>query len=151
MEPILMGERQIAVFFPYRKRKDGAHEFFLQRRDAVAPVHANMYSLFGGGIEGIETPVEALKREVWEELRYVPNNAHYLALCGTGYGAFFVFIEEVASDFELHIDIREGVGGRFFTYDEMCDVRDISPIARVVTESTYWYLSSLKDSRIVSK
>jgi putative hydrolase of the HAD superfamily len=151
MDPILKKKRQIVVFLPYRKKEGGLHEFFLQKRDRAAPVHAEMYSLFGGGIDNDEAPPETLRREMWEELRYEPRNARYLAHCSSGYGDFFVFVEEVAPNFESRIEIREGVNGTFFTYNAVYIARDVSPIARVATEAAHWYLDRQKDTHISLK
>ena len=144
MNPILHQKRQVVAYVPYRIMQGGMLEYFLQRRDEKAQYHSGIYSLFGGGIESNETLTEALMREVHEELRYVPSNAHYLALCSSGYGDFFTFIEEVDLEFERNIDIHEGVGGVFLTYQAICEANDISPIARVATETAHWYLNKLQ-------
>ncbi len=139
MEPILNNKRQIAVYLPYRK-SDDTLEFFIQKRDEKAPVHANMYSLFGGGIEQNESLEEGLLREVMEELGLRPLAPVYLMHCSTGYGDFYVFIEKVAYDFESKVTIGEGVGGDFMDTNEVLTRADVSPIARVAVEGATWYL-----------
>lgn len=50
----------------YRKR-DGKLEIFLQRRSKDAERDPDRFGLWGGGIEGEETPEEALLREIEEK------------------------------------------------------------------------------------
>lgn len=124
---------------------DQGFEFFLQERDGNAPVHANLYSLFGGGIEEAETPTEALAREVSEELTIHPSAPIYLMHCSTGYADFFIFTELVGEDFESRIEIHEGAGGRFIEGQDALTRWDVSPIARVAIEGAVWFLSSKKE------
>ena len=51
---------------------DSEGRFLLQHRDDTAPTYPGYWGFFGGGIEGTETPLEAIRREAWEELRYKP-------------------------------------------------------------------------------
>jgi len=58
--------RHVAVLVLYNERK----EMLLQYRSADAARLPNYWAFFGGGIEGRETPEEALAREILEELEY---------------------------------------------------------------------------------
>lgn len=119
MTPLMSDKRAAVTFVPYRTRTDGAREFFLQKRDSHAPVHANIFSLFGGGIESDESLKDALIREIQEELVYRPNDAQYFCVFETDRGIFHTFIESVESDFETIIDVQEGEYGKFLSLMEL--------------------------------
>lgn len=143
MEALLKAKRQVVCFVPYRKNSSGKLEVFLQMRDANAPVYAKMFSLFGGGIEVAEDTEEALRREVMEELQYSAAKSQYFGHFSNGYSDFYVFIEEVDSDFEARITVLEGEYGSFLTFDDIACSKLVSPIACLVAEAMQRYF---KDS-----
>ena len=54
-------------------------EYLMQLRDNDPLIpYSNHWSFFGGGINNEETPWEALKRELKEELNWQPNNGQFL-------------------------------------------------------------------------
>ena len=139
MRPLLKEKRKVAGFVPFRKKESGEFEFFMQMRDENAPVHSNMFSLFGGGVEPGEDLLTAVIRETKEELEYSPQKLVYLSDFVTLNATFSIFIEEVGADFESSIEVREGRYGSFLTFPEMRDVL-ISPIALLVAEGMSSYL-----------
>lgn len=132
-------KRQVAGFVPYRKNKSDRYEFYLQMRDEHAPVHQNMFSVFGGGIEKGEDLLNALHREIKEELDYSPEQVEYLSDFETGYANFLVFIERVGADFESKVTVHEGKFGAFLTFDDIVKSQIVSPIAFLITEAMHWY------------
>ena len=53
---------------------DGQGRYLLQLRDNVPTITFPAYwSLFGGALEGLETPINGIKRELYEELGYRPS------------------------------------------------------------------------------
>jgi 8-oxo-dGTP pyrophosphatase MutT (NUDIX family) len=138
MEPLMREEnkRLVAAFVPYRKIND-AYEFYLQKRDAGATTHPGMLSLFGGGIEADESPLEGLFREIKEELDYVPSNLSLFSRYETMDRIFYVFIEEVKVDFESVVHVNEGEYGVFLKLADIELSSDVTLGAQVIiTELT---------------
>lgn len=142
MEPLLVtdNKKQNAVFVPYRISASGIPEFFLQLRDGNARVHANMYSLFGGGIDAGENAHDAVLRETFEELEYRPVHLEFFSHFETASTRFYVFIEKVETDFESHVVVHEGLGGAFFSFEEL-KKQVCSPISLDVAEGLTEYLT----------
>ncbi len=59
--------RQVSSFIPFKKEGDRL-KVYLQKRSPNAERIPNYYGFWGGGLEGSETPEEALIREVREEI-----------------------------------------------------------------------------------
>ncbi len=140
MEPLIKEKRTCALFIPYRY-VNGHVEFYLQKRDANAPVHANIFSTFGGGIEADEDISAALKREVLEELSYEPRNPVYFSKFETSRGIFHVFVEEVDSTFESLVKVSEGEYGAFLPFERIDHAKDVSDIAEMITRAMCTYFS----------
>src|ERR1700729_3957987 len=68
-----MEKRKVSSLTPYYK-KDDTYYFFLQMRDSTATNNPNRLGLFGGGLEGEESPEEAIIREIKEELNFDLKN-----------------------------------------------------------------------------
>ena len=75
--------------------------FFLQRRSLDAEVLPGLWEFPGGKLEGAETPLEALRRELWEELRYRPEQVAPLA-------EFVHLYRELGLAIELHPFLCQG-------------------------------------------
>lgn len=100
-------EREIACVI----LRNGVGKICLQLRDDLAHIVApNQWCLFGGGLEGNESPKEAAQREIYEELnlRLDPN---LLAPVGAFYHKptriFHIFVYESVPPFE-EIVLGEG-------------------------------------------
>lgn len=65
-----MAMRNVSVLALYNDRK----EILLQHRSKDALRLPNYWGFFGGGIEGGETPEDALAREIREELEYTVSS-----------------------------------------------------------------------------
>ncbi|MCW8966726.1 MAG: NUDIX domain-containing protein [Candidatus Pacearchaeota archaeon] len=94
----------------------------LQLRDKKHS-HSGCWSLFGGHIDGSETPVEALIREIKEEINYTLKN--YKLIKET-------FVEDFGKVYWFHglIDVElseltliEGDDFNFFTYEEILKLK----------------------------
>lgn len=62
--------KHVASIILYNDEK----QVLIQHRTADAPTYPNKYGLFGGRVEKDETPIEAVKRECYEELEYNLEN-----------------------------------------------------------------------------
>lgn len=69
-----MAVRHVSLFILYTS----AGQLLLQHRTHDAPRLPAHWAFFGGGIEPGESPVEALQREVIEELSYRVQRPHFL-------------------------------------------------------------------------
>ncbi len=68
------------------------NSILVQERDGNALKNPNMYSFFGGAVKTGESLLEALKREIYEELAYVihgPIFIYKISLAGDGEKYFY--------------------------------------------------------------
>lgn len=119
--------REYAVLVPYRWKPSGEREFFLQKRDAHAPTHANKFAFWGGGIEAGEAPREAVDREELEELRVHTSGKVYVACLHTYGKVIHLFMVAVPLDYEKTVTVCEGEYGTFMTLCEALTNVDMVP------------------------
>ena len=108
--------RRTSCFIPYRKNSEGRIVVFLQKRSKDAARLPGHFGFFGGGIDGNETPEEALIREIREELAYNADGSEYLGVFREN--SLHVYYDTAPSDFEEQITVQEGEYGKWFTRDE---------------------------------
>ena len=108
----MMPERKGAALIPYQIRESDIF-VFLQKRDRFAPTNPDAFGIFGGSLEGTETPEVGMLREVKEELDWQPDEYTYFADCVEPHIVASVFYTKVSDDFENHIRILEGEYGEF--------------------------------------
>lgn len=111
---------------------DNDNRVFLQHRDGNAPTNPNKWGLWGGRIEGNETPEEALVRELKEEITIDIKSSQLIP--------FKVFtMQNFGDDWEGHVfnlcdvgifdyRLQEGDDMRYFSLEELKNL-DTDPIA----------------------
>ncbi|MEK6963903.1 MAG: NUDIX domain-containing protein [Nanoarchaeota archaeon] len=111
---------EIALVVPVRDR-----QLLLQLRDDHAPTRKNLWSFFGGSIEGSESPLEAAVREYKEELDIVSQNGLDYAFTVERVKPSGTFVKHIFLD-HLHTTfshrIKEGKEARFFHQDELYSI-----------------------------
>ncbi len=120
-----MEKRNCSMFIPYYF-KDKNLYVFLQRRSENAQRNPNSLGGFGGGVEGKENNEQALLRELYEELEYIPKKYSILGVFETDYSVSNYYIEEVSENFEDNINVREGKYGEWHNIQEVVERNDVS-------------------------
>ena len=107
--------RNVALFILYTP----SGQLLLQHRTPDAFRLPNYWAFFGGGIEPGESPSDALKREVIEELSYHIQNPHFLMTQlfreGEHENTKYVFVERYEGQ---ALELGEGQAMGWFFPDE---------------------------------
>ncbi len=110
-------KRKVSILIPYKIRK-GNTLVFLQKRSKDAKRLPDYFGFFGGGAEGNENPEDALRREIKEELNYIPTGYRFLKKYDFTGSIKDIFFLEVSNDFEKEITVLEGDYGKWFSERE---------------------------------
>ena len=102
---------------PY-KIKDNNIFVFLQKREKDRKISPGCLAFFGGKIEEGESPEEGMKREIQEELCFLPQGYEFLGKYDFSEWISNVYILPVDDNFESKIRIMEGEYGKFFSKAE---------------------------------
>ena len=109
--------------------------FLLQHRDDKPGIWLpGGWCLFGGSIDENETPGEALKRELAEEIGFAPKEMRYFtqiawdyARWGLGIKLRYSFEVPISLDEIAGLVLREGQGMRLFSDDELLREPRLTP------------------------
>lgn len=129
-------KRDVSLLIPYTK-KDGKLYVFLQKRTDDASKLPGYWAFFGGGLEIGERPEDALKREIKEEMDFIPENFRLFKKYEFDNGIKHVFILEVNENFDKNITINEGDGGKFLDKDGTISEVKISDEDRLVLNDVF--------------
>lgn len=134
-----MAVRDVSVLILYAS----TGHILLQHRTDDAFRLPGYWAFFGGGIEQGETPTEALKREIREELSYEVRNPTFLLVQKVrdedDENTKYVFVEQYQ---DQPLQLGEGQAMRWFLPDETQALKMIDH-DRVVVEQVREYLNQL--------
>lgn len=124
-------KREVSTLVPYRKIGNRWF-FFMQKRDENAKRLPSWYGFFGGGLESGESPEEALRREIKEELDINIDNYEFLGRFESMYSINNVFIIEVSENFENEVEVLEGQYGKFLSSQELIESKEFADHDKLV-------------------
>jgi 8-oxo-dGTP diphosphatase len=116
-----MKERRAATLILYTKEK----KVLLQHRAEDAERLPGYWAVFGGGIEEGETPEEAVKREIFEEIEYKVKNPVLFSQEESIQGDLRVIGHTFLEEYDESQPIRqhEGQGYGWFTIPEALELK----------------------------
>ena len=114
--------------------------YLLQLRDNRPDIaQPGCSAFFGGSIEGDETPQAALRRELWEELRFEPRAAESFSEISITYPtspprlhSVVYFLIPIREADTASMVLREGRSMRFFTPEELELTPRVDPLGLAV-------------------
>ena len=121
----------VALIILYDREK----RLLLQHRTLDAWIMPDYWAFFGGGIKDRETPDEAVRREVFEELNYRAKAPELVYeqdyQIGDVRGYMYVFIQEFSGN-KSALKLQEGQGWGGFKYTEISLLKMIEHDREVV-------------------
>lgn len=131
--------RQVALIILY----DEQNRLLLQHRSEDAFTLPGYWGFFGGDIESDENPLEAIRREAWEELAYTPRDPQLLfepeLEIPNGRIKAFIYAERLLTD-RSRLVLREGQGMGWFRPPEHLALK-MMPHDMEIVERAYAHVS----------
>ncbi|MEP7167185.1 MAG: NUDIX domain-containing protein [Candidatus Woesebacteria bacterium] len=139
-----MYKRRIAILIFYNPHE----EILLQHRDANASYYPGYWGFFGGGIEGNETPEEAVIREISEELQIKLSNARlfkrYEIQEEDGLCERFVFLSPIKESLEvLKSKQQEGDDIGLFSLEATQLLKTV-PTVKIIFDEVFDYIRKME-------
>lgn len=135
-----MDKRKISILIPYKKIGNDIL-VFLQKRAKDAKRLPDWFGFWGGGAENDETPEEALKREIKEELDLNIKGYSYFGKYEFYKSIKDFYFLEVGEDFESKITVLEGEYGKFFSLDEIMSEEKLILEDKIVLDDFYRFIN----------
>ena len=112
-----------------------ADGYLMQLRDARPDIwYPGHRGLFGGGVEPGEDPLQALWRELYEELELSVTQAEFFAridfdLSGLGLPRYYrsYYVVRITRDMEARLQLREGAARQVFPGSEILRELKVTP------------------------
>lgn len=113
----------------------GLDGYLMQLRDSKPDIwYPGRWGLFGGGIEPDENPMDALKRELREELELEIETAEFFAKIDFDVGGIALprfyrtyFVVSITASVEARLVVHEGVAKRVFRGSEILEEPNVTP------------------------
>jgi 8-oxo-dGTP pyrophosphatase MutT (NUDIX family) len=127
--PLAVGDAAAAII-----RVEG-DRYLLQLRDPKPEIwYPGRWGLFGGGVEPGEDPIDALKRELREELELEIETAEFFARIDFDIGSlslpkFFrnYYLVSISRAVEAKLIVHEGAAKRLFSGNEILEEPNVTP------------------------
>ncbi len=136
-------KRKVSILIPYIF-KNNTISVYLQKRSKDAKRLPDCFGFFGGGIEENESPEQALRREMKEEINFVPEGYSYFKKYNFSASIKNFFILKVDKDFENKITVFEGEYGKWFTEPEVFNEPKLFDEDRLVLQEFFEFLKTQK-------
>ena len=132
-------KRKVSILIPYIIKENNVF-VYLQKRSKDAKRIPGYFGFFGGGAKGNENPEEALKREMKEEISFIPEGYVYFKKYEFDESIKDIFILEVDDSFEQKVTILEGEYGKWFTEEEVLNESKLIDEDKLVLRELYEFL-----------
>lgn len=129
-------KRNISILVPYRRNKENVL-VYLQKRSKDAKRLPDYFGFFGGGIENGETAEQGLKREMEEEIGFIPEGYEYFKTYEFPRSIKNIYLLEVDDSFEEQVTILEGEYGKWFSETESLSEKKLIDEDKLVLKDVF--------------
>ncbi len=133
------GKRKISILIPYISTGNDILAY-LQKRSKDAKRLPDYFGFFGGGAEGDENPEQTLRREMKEEINFVPEGFIHFKKYEFDQSVKDIYILEVDDNFGDKITVLEGEYGKWFTEQEAINEPKLIDEDKLVLTEVYEFL-----------
>ncbi len=107
------------------------NQVLLNLRDNKPDIlYPNYWSIIGGGLDTGETPIQAIIREVREEINYKIRSPVFLTRRIDTNQIIYFFVENITASLD-ELELNEGVDLQFFNKEELSELK-ITPFIKSV-------------------